>query len=145
LSKERIQAASEAARALPFKFMLTARAENYLYGRPDIKDTISRLQAYQEAGADVLFAPGIQSTEDMKSIINSIDRPLNVIMGFQGIQLNMATLRELGVKRVSVGASLARAAYGALILAGKELLNEGTFSYANNAIPGKELNAIFKS
>lgn len=145
LAQERIRAAAEAAKALPFKFMLTARAENYLYGNPDIKDTIARLQAYQEAGADVLFAPGIQSVEDIKAIVSSLDRPLNVIMGFQGVQLDMATLQALGVRRVSVGGSLARAAYGALIRAGKELLNEGTFSYANAAISGKELNAIFQS
>lgn len=145
LAKERIQAASEAAKALPFKFMLTARADNYLHGRPDVKDTIVRLQAYQEAGADVLFAPGIQSIEDIKSIISSIDRPLNIIMGFQGVQLDVTILRELGVRRVSIGGSLARAAYSALIMAGKELLNEGTFSYANNVISGKELNAIFQS
>lgn len=144
LAKERIYAAAEAAKALAFKFMLTARAENYLYGRPSVKDTIARLQAYQEAGADVLFAPGIQAIEDIKAIVSSIDRPLNVIMGFQGVQLDMATLQELGVRRVSVGGSLARAAYGALVRAGTEVLNNGTFDYANDAFPGKELNAIFR-
>lgn len=140
---ERIKGGAEAAKALGFKFMLTARAENYLYGRPDIKDTVRRLQAYQEAGADVLFAPGIQSKDDIRSIVSSIDRPLNVIMGFQGIQLTVSELQELGVTRISLGGSLARAAYGELERAVKEVLSEGSFDYARHAISGKELNGIF--
>lgn len=143
LAVDRIQSAAEAAKSLSFKFMLTARAENYLYGRPDINDTIRRLQAYQEAGADVLFAPGIQSKEDIEAIVQSVDRPLNVIMGFQGIQLTVAELQELGVARISLGASLARAAYGALIRAAKEVQSAGTFNYASEAISGKEINRIF--
>lgn len=140
---ERIQCAAEAAKSLGFKFTLTARAENYLYARPDVKDTIRRLQAYQEAGADVLFAPGIQSKEDIQAIIQSIDRPLNVIMGFQGIQLTVGELQEIGVTRISLGGSLARAAYGALVRAAKEVQISGTFSYATDAISGKEINSIF--
>ncbi len=143
LAVDRIQAAAEAAKSLNFKFMLTARVENYLYGRPDIKDTIRRLQAYQEAGADVLFAPGIQSGEDIKSIIQSIDRPLNVLMGMSGVQLNLAELQELGVTRVSLGGSLARSAYGALVSAAKEVLSTGTFEYAKHAISAKDINSIF--
>jgi 2-methylisocitrate lyase-like PEP mutase family enzyme len=144
LATERIQQAAQAAKSLDFKFMLTARAENYLYGKPDIKDTIRRLQAYQEAGADVLYAPGIQSKEDIQAIVSSIDRPLNVITGFQGVQLTVSELSALGVTRISVGGSLARAAYGALMRAGNEILSSGTFEYASDAISGKELNAIFK-
>ncbi|MES2489534.1 MAG: isocitrate lyase/phosphoenolpyruvate mutase family protein [Pseudomonadota bacterium] len=143
LSVERIQSAVAAAKSLDFKFTLTARAENYFYGRADIKDTIKRLQAYQEAGADVLFAPGIQSKDDIKAIIQSVDRPLNVMMGLQGVQLSVAELKELGVTRISLGGSLARAAYGALVRAAKEVQSAGTFSYANEAISGKELNSIF--
>lgn len=142
LATERIQQAAQAAKSLNFKFMLTARAENYLYGKPDIKDTIRRLQAYQEAGADVLFAPGLQSREDIQAILSSIDRPLNVLMGLQGVQLTVAELRDMGVTRISVGGSLARAAYGALMRAGTELLSTGTFGYAAEAISGKEINAI---
>lgn len=145
LAKERIQQAAQAARTLDFKFMLTARAENYLYGNPDVKNTILRLQAYQEAGADVLFAPGVQSKEDIQSILSEIDRPLNILMGFQGVQLSLDELRELGVTRVSLGGSLARAAYGALLRAGAEVLTSGTFNYADDAISGKEINAIFSS
>lgn len=143
LAVDRIQAAAEAAKSLNFKFMLTARVENYLYGRPDIKDTIHRLQAYQEAGADVLFAPGIQSREDIRSILQSIDRPLNILMGMSGVQLNLAELQELGVTRVSLGGSLARSAYGALVRSAKEVLSAGTFEYANDAISAMEINSIF--
>jgi 2-methylisocitrate lyase-like PEP mutase family enzyme len=145
LAAERIRAAAQAARSLGFKFMLTARAENYLYGRPDLRDTIQRLQAYQEAGADVLFAPGIQSKDDIRAIVSSVERPLNVIMGFQGVQLTVDELRELGVARVSLGGSLARAAYGALLRAATEVQSSGTFSYAEEAIPAKEMNRIFSA
>lgn len=140
---ERIRSAAEAARSLEVKFTLTARAENYLYGRADLKDTIRRLQAYQDAGADVLFAPGIQSKDDIRSIVQSIDRPLNVIMGMKGVPLTLDELRELGVTRVSVGASLARAAYGALCRAAAEVQSTGTFHYADDAMSGATLNAIF--
>jgi len=143
LAVERIRAAAHAARSFGFKFMLTARAENYLYGRPDLKDTIRRLQSYQDAGADVLFAPGIQSKEDIRAIVSSIDLPLNVIMGFQGVQLTVDELRELGVARVSLGGSLARAAYGALLRAATEVQSAGTFNYAGEAISAREINRIF--
>lgn len=143
LAAERIRAAAEAARSLPFKFMLTARAENHLYGRHDLQDTIKRLQAYQEAGADVLFAPGLQKKEDIAAVVGAIDRPLNVIMGFQGVQLDVPQLAALGVRRVSTGGSLARAAYGALKRAGEELRDKGTFVYAESAISSGEINGIF--
>jgi len=143
LAAERIRHACAAAQSLGFKFTLTARAENYLYGQPDVKDTIRRLQAYQEAGADVLFAPGIQSKEDIRAIVQSIDRPLNVLMGFQGVQLTVAELQDMGVTRISLGGSLARAAYGALVRAAQEVQSAGTFNYANEAISGKEMNRIF--
>lgn len=143
LAKARIEVASETAKSLNFKFMLTGRAENYLYGRPDVKDTIKRLQAYQEAGADVLFAPGIQSKADIRSIVESVDRPLNVIMGFRGVQLSLEELQELGVKRVSLGGSMARSAYGALVRYAEEILGKGTFNSADEAISAGEINEIF--
>lgn len=145
LAVERIRAAAEAARALPFPFTLTARAENYLVGRPDLADTIKRLQAYQEAGADVLFAPGQRSKEDIATVVRSVDRPVNVIMGFQGVQLTLKDLEEIGVKRVSVGGSLARAALGAFLRAAHELRDHGTFSYASQAVSAQEINALFRS
>lgn len=145
LAVERIQSAAAAAKSLNFKFTLTARAENYLYGRADLKATIKRLQAYQEAGADVLYAPGIQSREDIKAIVQSIDRPLNVLMGLQGMQLTVAEVQALGVTRISLGGSLARAAYGALVRAAREVQALGTFSYVDEAISGKEINSIFSA
>ena len=117
LAVERVRAAAEAARSLAFPFTLTARAENYLVGRPDLKDTIKRLQAYQEAGADVLYAPGLTSKDEIAAVVSSVDRPVNVVMGLQGVQLSLAALSEIGVKRVSVGSALTRAALGAFLRA----------------------------
>lgn len=143
-SVERVRAAVEAGRSLPFTFTLTARCENYLVGRPDLDDTIRRLQAYQEAGADVLFAPGLTTKKDIASVIASVDRPVNVIMGLQGVQLSLAELSDLGVKRVSVGSSLARAALGAFLRAGEEMRDHGTFTYAETAANYGEINTMFK-
>lgn len=144
LATARIEAAAEASRGLSFKFMLMARAENYVFGNPDLADTIRRLQAFQEAGADVLFAPGIKTAADIQAILSSIDRPLNVIMGFQGMELDFKALEALGVKRVSVGGSLARAAYGALVRAGEELRDHGTCNYVHEAISGRRLVEALK-
>jgi 2-methylisocitrate lyase-like PEP mutase family enzyme len=143
LAAERIRHAAVAAGSLGFKFTLTARAENYLYGRPDLKETIRRLQAYQEAGADVLFAPGIKTREDISQILRCIDRPLNVLAGITGMTLSVADLQELGVTRISLGGSLARAAYGALLRAAAEVQGQGTFEYLREAASGKDLNQIF--
>lgn len=143
LAVERIQSAVAAAKSLDFKFTLTARAENYVHGRADIQDTIRRLQAYQAAGADVLFAPGIRTKDEVKTILRSIDRPLNVMMGLKGIQLTVAELQDLGVTRISLGGSLARAAFGALVNAAKEVQLSGTFGYASESISGEDLNNIF--
>ena len=142
---ERIRAAAETARALPFPFTLTARAENYLYGRPDLDDTIQRLQAYQEAGADVLYAPGLKTREEIAAVVSSVDRPVNVLMGLPGIPLDLATLSELGVKRVSVGSALARAALGAFLRASREMLSSGTFHFAGEAVGSAELNKLLDS
>lgn len=144
LAAERVRAAAQAARAAGFKFMLTGRAENHLWGRNDLADTIRRLQAYQEAGADVLFAPGLKTLEDIRAVLAAIDRPLNVIMGGAST-LTVAQLQEAGVRRISIGGSLARAAYGALVRAGKEMLEQGTFAFGSEAPPHKYFNDIFKS
>ena len=140
---ERIRAAAEAARSLPFPFTLTARAENYFVGRPDLADTIGRLQAYQEAGADVLFAPGLTSQEDIATVVRSVDRPVNVLVGLPGMVLGARELAQLGVRRVSVGGSLARAALGEFLRAATELRDHGTASYAKTAVSGTELNRLF--
>lgn len=141
---ERMRAAVAAARALPFDFTLTARAENYVVGKPDLADTIARLQAYQEAGADVLYAPGLAREEDIRCVLREIDRPLNVMIGFPAMTLLGARqLSGLGVQRVSVGGSLARAALGAFMRAATELRDQGTADYTQSAMPGQELNDRF--
>jgi 2-methylisocitrate lyase-like PEP mutase family enzyme len=142
---ERVRAAAEVAHALPFPFTLTARAENYLASRPDLNDTIKRLQAYQDAGADVLYAPGIASRDDIVSIVRSVDRPVNVLMGLQGVQLNLRVLSEIGVRRVSVGSALSRAALGAFLRAAREMQEHGTFVFAEEAASYQDLNTIFKT
>jgi 2-methylisocitrate lyase-like PEP mutase family enzyme len=140
---ERIRAAVAAARALPFPFTLTARAENYLHGRPDLSDTIARLQAYQEAGADVLYAPGLASKEDIAAVVRSVDRPVNVVMGLLGVQLSLTDLSALGVRRVSVGSALCRAALGAFLRAAREMREHGTFTFAKEAASPREISALF--
>jgi 2-methylisocitrate lyase-like PEP mutase family enzyme len=142
---ERLCAAADVVRALPFSFTLTARAENYLHGRPDLKDTIKRLQSYQEAGADVLYAPGLTVTDDIAAIVNSLDRPVNVVMGLQGVQLSLAELSAIGVRRVSVGSALSRAALGAFLRAARELREHGTFAFAEEAVSYRDVNAMFKT
>jgi 2-methylisocitrate lyase-like PEP mutase family enzyme len=139
---ERVRAAVEAARALDFTFTLTARAENFIAGNPDIADTIKRLQAFQDAGADVLFAPGITNLDDIASVVSSVDRPVNVIMGLQGATLNLNELSDLGVKRVSVGSALSRAALGAFLRAAKELKENGTFTFAEEAVAYAEVSEM---
>ena len=143
LAAERIRAAAEVAHSLAFPFMLTARAENYVIGRPDLHDTIARLQAFQEAGADVLFAPGLKSKEDIITVIRSVDRPVNVVMGLQGVQLSLADLSEIGVKRISVGSALSRAALGAFLRAAREMQTHGTFAFAEDAVKYSDINEMF--
>jgi 2-methylisocitrate lyase-like PEP mutase family enzyme len=140
---ERIRAAAEAVRALSFTFTLTARAENYLNGRPDIRDTIERLQAYQDAGADVLYAPGLTSKEDIAAVVSSVDRPVNVLAGVKGLPLNLAGLSAMGVKRVSVGSALSRAALGAFLRAAREMRDQGSFSFTEEAVSYQEISAMF--
>ena len=143
LAVERVRAAAQVARALPFPFTLTARAENYLVGRPDLKDTIKRLQAYQEGGADVLYAPGLSTKDDIAAVVSSVDRPVNVVMGLQGVQLSLAALSQIGVKRVSVGSALSRAALGAFLRAAREMRNHGTFAFADEAVSYRDISAMF--
>lgn len=143
LAVERVQAATEAARSLAFPFTLTARAENYLVGRPDLGETIRRLQAYQEAGADVLYAPGLARKDDIAAVVRSVDRPVNVVMGLPGVQLNLAMLSEIGVKRVSVGSALCRAALGAFLRAAREMREQGTFAFADEAVSFREISDMF--
>jgi 2-methylisocitrate lyase-like PEP mutase family enzyme len=140
-ARDRIVAAVEAARSAGFKFMLTARAENFLWGRKDLADTIKRLQAYQDAGADVLFAPGVSTLEDIRAVTSSVDLPVNVIGA--GLPFTREQLQEAGVRRISVGGALARAAYGALEAAAQEMLEKGTHGYTKGLPSTKHFNELF--
>lgn len=145
LAVERVRASVAAVRSLPFPFMLTARAENLLNGRMDFADTLRRLEAYAEAGADVLYAPGLRTREEVIAVVRAVaPRPVNILMGLGGVTLSVADLSECGVKRISVGSSLARAAFGGLYRAAEEIRNYGTFNYAGQALPFDQLNDLFK-
>jgi 2-methylisocitrate lyase-like PEP mutase family enzyme len=137
---ERVAAAVEAARALASPFVLTARAENFLHGRPDLDDTIRRLQAFEKAGAEVLYAPGLTKLEQIATVCSSVSRPVNVVMGLVGGTFSVQQLAEAGVKRISLGSSLARAALGALMRAAREISGNGTFSFASEAMPFAEVH-----
>jgi 2-methylisocitrate lyase-like PEP mutase family enzyme len=136
LAAERVAAAVEAAHAGPARLVLTARAENYLHGRPDLADTITRLQAYQAAGADVLYAPGLTSLADIRQVVTSVDRPVNVL-AMPGVP-PVPELAEAGVSRVSVGGALAYAALGALANAATELRDQGTYGYLASSATGRQ-------
>lgn len=130
---ERVAAAAEAAQGQPF--LLTARAENFLWGQDDLGDTIRRLQAYSEAGAHVLYAPGLPDLDAVRTVCREVDRPVNVVMGLTGLRHSVQELADVGVTRISVGGSFARAALGAMIRAATEVLEQGTFDYAQDAVP----------
>ncbi len=132
---ERIAAAAEAARKLDGDFVLTARAENFLYGQPDLDDTIRRLQAFEKAGADVLYAPGLQNLEQIRTVCMSVSKPVNVVMGLSGTSFGVSALSASGVKRISLGSSLARLAYGEFLRAAQEISDTGSFTFADRA-PG---------
>jgi 2-methylisocitrate lyase-like PEP mutase family enzyme len=145
LAVERVRAAVATARSLPFTFTLTARAENYLHGPPDLNDTIKRLQAFQEAGADVLYAPGLRSKEDIAAVLSSVDRPVNVLMGLQGVLLTLDELSTMGARRISVGSALQRTALGAFLRGAREMREKGTFTFASDAANPKEIKEVFRS
>ncbi len=130
---ERIRAAAAAARALDAPFTLTARAENFLHGRPDLDDTIRRLAAYAEAGADVVYAPGLATREQIAAVVGAVDRPVNVLAGLPAMRLDLDALSQLGVRRVSVGGALARAALAGFLDAARELRERGTFGFVAGA------------
>jgi 2-methylisocitrate lyase-like PEP mutase family enzyme len=140
---ERVAAAVESARALPFPFTLTARAENFLHGREDLDDTIHRLQAFADAGADVLYAPGFTSLDALRKVCMAVaPKPVNVLAGMKGANFPRAELQAAGARRISLGGALARAALGALMSAGREMNEQGTFGFVNDAAPSAEVNAI---
>jgi 2-methylisocitrate lyase-like PEP mutase family enzyme len=141
---ERIAAAAEAARALQFPFMLVARAENFLHDRPDLDDTIRRLQAFEKAGAAVLYAPGLTQPEDIRKVCASVSKPVNVLMGLKGApRLTLKELGELGARRISIGSGFSRAALTAFLHAAREVIDDGTFGFAEETLYISELTAMF--
>ena len=142
---ERIAAAVEAARALPFRFTLTARAENFLHGRDDLDDTIRRLQAFERAGADVLFAPGLPDLDAVRAVCSAVSKPVNFMAAMRGRTFALADLDAAGVRRVSLAGSLHRAAMSAVVDAALEIRNDGRFGYIERTRPSAELNAFMQS
>jgi 2-methylisocitrate lyase-like PEP mutase family enzyme len=141
---ERVQAAVEAARALPVPFLLTARAENLLHGRPDLDDTIRRLQAFEKAGADVLYAPGVRDLATIRTVVSSVTRPVNVVMSAADPDLTVAQLASAGVKRISVGGALSRLALAAFLKGAREMAERGAFTWMRDTVPSKELKDVFR-
>ena len=144
LAVERVHAAVEVARALSFPFMLTARAENLLHGHPDLDDTIKRLQAFEKAGADVLYAPGLRDLATIRTVTSSVSRPVNVVMSAADPALTLSQLAEAGVKRVSVGGALSRLALAAFLDGAREMKDKGAFTWVRRTVPSKELKTVFK-
>lgn len=145
LAVERVAAAVETAHSLPFPFCLTARAENFQFGRPDIDDTIRRLQAFAEVGADVLYAPALPSLDAIRVLCASVSKPVNVVMGLAGQWYSVDALAAAGVKRVSVGAALTRAALGGFLRAAREIKERGTFGFVDDAISFADANGYMHS
>ena len=143
LAADRIRAAAEAAHALPFPFTLTARAENFITGHPDLADTIIRLQSFQEAGADVLYAPGLTTLEEVAQVVRSVDRPVNVLGPMPGSQWSVAQLSALGVRRISIGGAFYRAAMGGFLRAARELSIHGTFEFKEQMATSPDLRGMF--
>jgi 2-methylisocitrate lyase-like PEP mutase family enzyme len=140
LAVERVEAAAEAAQT--HQFFLTARAENFLHDRPNLEDTIKRLQAFEQAGADVLYAPGLPSLEAIREVCASVSKPVNVLMGLKGATFSVEQLADAGAKRISVGGSFARAALGAFVRAAREVKDKGTFTYSADAISHADVTAF---
>jgi 2-methylisocitrate lyase-like PEP mutase family enzyme len=144
LAVERVAAAAKAARALPFPFTLTARAENFLHGRQDLEDTIRRLQAYDAAGADVLFAPGLPDLAAIRRVCASVGKPVNFMVGMPGRSYSVAELAAAGVRRISYATTLYRAAMAGLLDAAREIHAAGTFGYMDRAMPGGDLAKLLR-
>jgi 2-methylisocitrate lyase-like PEP mutase family enzyme len=142
---ERVGAAAEAARALPIPFVLTARAENFLRGNPNLDDTIKRLQAFEKAGADVLFAPGLPDLDAVRAVCSAVSKPVNFMVGIRGKSFTVAELEAAGVKRISLATSLYRAAMSGLVDAAREVKDKGTFGYVDRTMATPELNGFMQS
>lgn len=143
LAVERVQAAVEVARSLPFPFTLTARAENLLHGR-DLDDAIKRLQAFEKAGADVLYAPGVRDLAQIRAVTSAVSKPVNVVMSAADPGLTAEQLADAGVKRISVGGALSRLALAAFMKGAREMKDKGGFTWVRETVPTKELKAVFR-
>jgi 2-methylisocitrate lyase-like PEP mutase family enzyme len=145
LAVERVHAAAEMARSLPFPFTLTARAENFLHGRRDLDDTIRRLRAFEKAGADVVYAPGLRDLATIATVASSVMKPLNVVMSAADPALTVAQLAKAGVKRISIGGALSRLALASVLKAAHEMKEQGGFSWMADTVSAKELNRLFRA
>jgi 2-methylisocitrate lyase-like PEP mutase family enzyme len=142
LAVERVQAAVEAARSLPFPFTLVARADGLLHGK-DLDDTLRRLQAFEKAGADVLYAPGLRELKTMRAVTSAVRKPVNVVMSFGDPSLTVAQLADAGVRRISVGGALSRLAFAAVLKAAQEMKEQGGFTWMSSTLPTREVKRIF--
>jgi len=145
LAVERVQAAVETGRSLAVPFVLTARAENLLHGRLDLDDTIRRLQAFERAGADVLYAPGLRDIPTIRAVVRAVGKPLNVVMSAADPAITQAQLAEAGVKRISVGGALSRLALAAFLKGAREMKDTGGFTWVRDTVPTKDLKAVFRA
>jgi len=144
LAVERVAAAARAAHSLPFPFTLTARAENFLHGRPDLDDTIHRLQAFAAAGADVLYAPGLRDLETIRRVVAAVQKPVNIVISAVDSEITAQQLADVGVKRISVGGALSRLAFAAVREAAVAMRDAGSFRWVRDTFPSKDLKAIFQ-
>jgi 2-methylisocitrate lyase-like PEP mutase family enzyme len=145
LAVARVAAAVRMARSLPVPVLLTARAENLLHGRDDLADTIRRLQAFEAAGADVVYAPGLRSLDEVRQVVAAVRRPVNVVTGWLDPAITAAQLGEAGVKRISVGGALSRLAFGVVARAGRAMLDDGSFAWMAGMTPMPELRSLFEA
>ena len=145
LAVERVQAAVETGRSLPVPFVLTARAENLLHGRLDLDDTIRRLQAFEKAGADVLYAPGLRDIPTIRTVVRAVGKPLNVVMSAADPAITQAQLAEAGVKRISVGGALSRLALAAFLKGAREMKDAGGFTWVRDTVPTNDLKTVFRA
>jgi 2-methylisocitrate lyase-like PEP mutase family enzyme len=144
LATERIQSAKQAVTDLGYPFTLTARAECYLTGHPDsFNESVRRVNRYYEAGADCLFIPGIKDIETIKALVGEVNGPVSVVMGLSGSPISVAELKEAGVARISIGGSLARATFGLVRRAAREMIDKGTFEFSSQQIADNELCKLF--
>jgi 2-methylisocitrate lyase-like PEP mutase family enzyme len=144
LAVERIEAASEACKQLPEDFVLTARCDSLLWDRSNLDDVIGRLQAYESAGADVLYAPGLHDLDAIREVCSSVGKPVNVVMETQRTPFSVDELADAGVRRISLGSALALMAYGSLIAAARDVARSGTFGFLESVMDFAELDAFFK-